>query len=265
MTPEQFLATHKLFTRGDLQAALRARGSMSPETVTSHLGRWRRLGRIVQVKQGLYVRRDGEGQAAPVVDLLALASRMAPDAALAYHTALEAHGHAQSLFEKLTFVTWTKTKPVRFLGRPFVPVRPRALLARAGRSGDWTEPIDRGGMEVKVTTIERTLVDLFDRPGLSGGLDEVWRSCSSITALDLRELEMYLLLLDRPTLTARVGYFLERRAEELAVSSGLLHRLRQQSPRTRAYMDRRRKSRLAVGWNLMVPEDLVTAEREEVR
>ena len=264
MTPEQFLATHRLFTRGDLQAVLLARGSMSPETVTSHLVRWRRLGRIVQVKQGLYVRRSGE-EATPVVDLLALASRMAPDAALAYHTALEAHGHAQSLFEKLTFLTWTKTKPVSFLGRPFVPVRPRAALARAGRSGDWTELIDRAGMEVRVTTIERTLGDVLDRPDLSGGLDEVWRSCSSITALDLRELEKYLLLLDRPTLTARVGYFLERRAEDLAVSTGLLHRLRLRSPRTRAYMDRGRKSRLAVGWNLMVPDDLLTGEGEEVR
>jgi hypothetical protein len=30
-------------------------------------------------------------------------------------------------------------------------------------------------------------------------------------------------------------------------------------------MDRGRKSRLAVGWNLMVPDDLLTGEREEVR
>ena len=265
MTPEQFLATHGLFTRGDLQAVLRDRGSLSPETVTSHLVRWKRLGRIVQVKQGLYVRRNEGGEVMPVIDLLALASRMAPDAVLAYHTALEAHGHAQSLFEKLTFATWTKTKPVRFLGRRIVPVRPRGSLARAGRSGGWTESVDRAGMEVKVTTLERTLVDIFDRPDLSGGLDEVWRSCASIPALDLRELEGYLLLLDRPTVTARVGFFLEHRTDDLAVSSGLLDRLRQRSPRTKAYMDRRRRSRLAAGWNLMVPEGLLIAEREEVR
>ncbi|HLF75978.1 MAG TPA: transcriptional regulator, partial [Dehalococcoidia bacterium] len=143
MTPEAFLATHPLFTRDELARVLKDRGSRSPGTISSHLARWRRQRRILKVKEGLYV------TAAQGIDFLALASLLAPDAALAYHTALEAHGVAQSLFERLTFVTWTKTRRLRFQGREFVPVRPREALRRSGRANGWIESMDRLGAEVK--------------------------------------------------------------------------------------------------------------------
>src|SRR3990172_4000590 len=114
MKPEVFLATHSLFTREELAAVLRGRAG------APHRARWRRQDRIVRVKRGVFVRHDAPGGpngASP--DFIALASRMAPDAAVAYHTALEAHGLAQSLFERLPFVTWTKTRPIRFRGRRF--------------------------------------------------------------------------------------------------------------------------------------------------
>lgn len=72
----------------------------------------------------------GEIAANSPVDFLLVASRLAPDAVLAYHTALEAHGYAQSLFERLFFLTTTKAKPVRFRERQFVPVLPLAGLRR---------------------------------------------------------------------------------------------------------------------------------------
>ena len=89
MTPEQFLATHSVFTREELRAALPGR---KEATVASHLSRWRRMGRIERVRGGVYVRADGGGpHGALPLDSMAVASRMAPDAALAYHTALAHH------------------------------------------------------------------------------------------------------------------------------------------------------------------------------
>jgi predicted transcriptional regulator of viral defense system len=255
MTPEAFLATHALFTREDLARVLRDRGSRSPGTVSSHLARWRRQNRILKVKEGLYVRLDPDAtMAAQGIDFLALASLLAPDGALAYHTALEAHGVAQSLFERLTFVTWTKTRPLRFQGREFVPVRPREALRRARKKNAWTESMERSGTEVRVTSLERTVADVFDRPDLAGGAEEVWRSSAGVAALDLGELESYVHTLGSRTLAAKVGFFLERRADDLAVPPTLLERLRKRAPRSPVYIDRRRKSRFASRWNLMVPE-----------
>lgn len=260
MTPEAFLATHALFTREALARVLRDRGSRSPGTVSSHLARWRRQNRILKVKEGLYVRVDpGAGTAAQGIDLLAVAALLAPDGALGYHTALEAHGVAQSLFERLTFVTWTKTRRTRFQGREFVPVRPREALRRSGRANGWIVTMDRLGAEVKVTSLERTVADVLDRPDLSGGAEEVWRSGAGVAALDLGELESYVRAIGGRTLAAKVGFFLERRAEGLAVPPALLERLRKRAPRSPVYIDRRLKSRFASRWNLMVPEGWIAA------
>lgn len=259
MKPEQFLATHWVFTRQELEHSPQGQGRRSSGTVSSHLTRWRQQGRILKVKQGLYLRTEPKGSGARALDFLPLASKMAPDAALAYHTALEVHGVAQSLFERIAFVTWTKTKPLRFQGRDFVPVRPRKALKRSGKTEGWIEYMERSGVEIRVTSLERTVVDVFDRPELAGGAEEAWRSCMSVPALDLREVEAYLKILARRALTARLGFYLEKRLEELAVPRSLLERLRKSIPRSTAYFDRRTKGRLVSGWNLIVPESWIAA------
>jgi len=261
MKPEAFLASHPLFTREEFAAVLRDRGR-TRATVDSHLARWHRLGRIIRVKQGVFVRvgaPDGAQESPP--DFIAIASRMALDAAVAYHTALEAHGLAQSIFERLTFATWTKTKPSMFQGRRFVPVRPGAPLFAVNHGERWIERVERSGIEIRVTNLERTVVDVLDRPYLAGGVEEVWRSLGSVSALDPGPLEEYVTLVGSRTLAARVGFFLETRREELVVPAGLLERLHGRAAGAPTYMDRRRRGRLVSSWALIVPVGLVRDDR----
>lgn len=260
MKPEAFLSTHSLFTRAELTAALRGR---APATVAQHLARWRRQGRIVRVKQGVFVRRDKPGALNAPPDFIALASRMAPDAAVAYHTALEAHGFAQSLFERFTFVTWTKAKPVVFQGRRFVPVRPRAGLLSANRGEPWIAHLERTGVEIRATSIERTIIDVLDRLDLAGGVEEAWRSLRSVPAVDPESLEHYVTALGSSLVAAKVGFFLESRRQDLAVPEGLLKRLQKRIPTTPVYMDRRRRGRVVARWALVVPEELLADSVEE--
>ncbi len=179
---------------------------------------------------------------------------MAPDAVVSYHTALEAHGCAQSLFNYLTFATWTGVKPVEFMDRRFSPVRPRAPLARMAEDHRWIEVLDRGGLEVRVTSLERTVVDVLDRPSLSGGTDEVWRSLAAVPAVDPEDVLEYVRLLDNRTLAGRVGFFLETRRDELAVPDPTLQELESLAPNQPAHLDRSLGGRLVRRWNLIVPE-----------
>jgi len=256
MKPETFLAHHSLFTREEFTDALEGR---RPATLDAHLARWRRQGRIERVKNGLYIRRDPKRVTPPppLPDFIALASRMAPDAAVAYHTALEAHGCAQSLFDRLTFVSWTRTKPVEFMGRRLTPVRPRAPLLEKDSGEAWVERLDRGGLEVRVTSLERTMVDVLDRPSLSGGIEEVWRSLGSQPAVDPDALLNYVRVLNNRTLAARVGYFLEMRREDLAVPASVLGELQSLLPNHPVHLDRTLGGRLNSKWRLIVPEELI--------
>ncbi len=260
MKPELFLANHSAFSRAEFLAALRSRGRGNA-TVDSHLTRWRRQGRVVRVKPGVFLRVEEPVQpGATSPDFLALASRMAPDAVLGYHTALEAHGVAQSVFERFTFLTWTKTRATSFRGRRFVPVRPRAALAAAHFGLAWVESLERRGIAIRVTTVERTVADVLDRPGLSGGIEEVWRSLQAVPAVDPAALETYVLALDSRTAVAKVGFYLESRREELAVPDAMLERLRAHIPRSPVYMDRERRGRLVARWALFVPSMLLGQE-----
>ena len=238
MRPEFFLASHPVFSREEFAAALRQRGR-TEATIDSHLTRWRRQGRVARVKPGVFLRLDGPDHAqAASADYFALAARMAPDAALGYHTALEAHGTAQSVFERFTFLTWTGARATSFRGRRFVPVKPRAPLRLLENSSAWTERMDRRGVEIRVTTIERTVVDVLDRPDLSGGVEEVWRSLAGVPAIDTESLEQDLFVLGNRTLVSKLGYCLETHRDELAVSDAFLKRLRARIPRAPVFMDR---------------------------
>ena len=100
------------------------------------------------------------------------------------------------------------------------------------------------------------MADVLDRPGLAGGIDEVWRSLLSVPALDPGPLLEYVELLEKRTLAARVGFFLDCRRDELVVPKATLDRLRARIPRSPVYLDRSRRGRLVRRWRLVVPPDL---------
>ncbi len=255
MKPAEFLHTHLLFTRKEFEQALGRSGSRAPATLTKHLQTWRRDGRLHAIRRGVYVRlAAGQQPANASVDALALASRLAPDAALAYHTALEAHGHAQSAFERLFFATWTKARQLHFRDHEYVPVRPRAALRRS--KNEWVVRLARAGTEVRVTSLERTVVDILDRPDLSGGMEEVWRSLASVEALDFTALRGYAEIIARPLLTARLGYVLEVNAHRWLTPAKLLVALEAKRPRGPVYLERRQPGHLVRRWNLVVPPDM---------
>jgi len=65
-----------------------------------------------------------------------------------------------------------------------------------------------------------------------------------------------------------VGFYLEQHAEQLMVEESYLCRLGAHIPKTAHYLDcsaRGESSRLAEGWNLMVPERIQNRTWQEVR
>lgn len=260
-----FFAAHPVFSRDEFVLFLKQRGAASVETANFHLKRYLAAGRIGRIKRGVYFSAGlGEKADRTSLDFLLVASRLAPDAVLAYHTALEAHGYAQSLFERLYFLTTSKTKPVTFRQRHFVPVLPSATLRRKKKALTLSTEVERRGLSCRVTTVERTLVDVLDRPDLAGGFEEVWRSLSSVPLFDLNVVVDYVRLCGQATLAAKVGFFLERHQAALGVPRTVLERLRRMRPKQPHYLDRKLGGRMAPGWNLMVPAPVLAGEWERV-
>ena len=263
---QSFFATHPIFSRAELTTHLWSHHSGNPKAVDALLRYHVRAGHLLKLRRGLYaVVPAGADPGDYPVDPYLLASRLVDDAVLGYHTALELHGKAHSVFQEFHVFTGTAPRPFRFRGQRFRAVAFPRKLVRANKERSGVETRDRAGLDLAVTGLERTLVDLFDRPDLGGGVEEVWRSLAAVELFDLDAVAEYALLLGNATTVAKVGFFLEAHRERLMVSDAHLACLLRHRPRQPHYFEKRDagKARLVAGWNLVVPESVMDQAWEE--
>jgi hypothetical protein len=62
---------------------------------------------------------------------------------------------------------------------------PRGFARRNGELKDGVTVVDRMGLDVRVTTVERTIADLFDRYELAGGTEELFNSLDLVARVDV--------------------------------------------------------------------------------
>jgi predicted transcriptional regulator of viral defense system len=191
---------------------------------------------------------------------------MTDDAVLAYHTALEFHGKAYSVHERFLYLSEHAQRSIIFRGRVIRGVLVPKSVRQSERPFLGVADSERGGLRLRVTTLERTLVDILDRPDLGGGWEEIWRSLESIEFFDLDAVVDYALLLNIATTTAKVGFYLEQHKETLMVEERHLQRLRARRPQKPHYMVRgqRASGRLDAEWNLIVPHEIRERTWQEV-
>jgi len=263
-----FFRTHPFFTVEDFAGFLSFDGTHNVRTQESLLSYHVKAGNIVRVRRGLYASvPPGASPENFPIDPFLLAARMSKDAILAYHTALEAHGKAYSVYERFTFLVSKSTLHINFRSHVFKGVRfPQALLRKKAESFDVMKA-ERSGMTICITGLERTLVDVLNRPDLSGSWEEIWRSLETVEYFDLDKVAAYTSLLGNATTAAKVGFFLEQHRETLMVEDAHLKTFQDLRPLRPHYMERsRRKSgRFVSNWNLVVPDEIMRRSWEESR
>ena len=267
MQHRTFLRRHPVFTCEELAAHLASRGKAGPRTGETLLAYYTRIGRVVRIRRCLYASLpDGVDPDSHPVSPYLVAARLTADAVLSHHTALEYHGRAHSVWQHFVYSAARPAKPLVFRSLLFRGTKFPAGLLRTGMLHLETQEVDERGLPIRVTSLERTLVDSLHRPDLAGGWEEVWRSLESVEFFDLDAVLEYALLLDNATTTAKVGFYLDQHREALMVDDRHLNELRCRRPQQPHYMERsRRPSRMVSDWNLIVPEDVLTRSWNEVR
>jgi len=264
MWVRDFLATHPVFRPEDFRAAHERMGSANGQTSHTLLAYHVRQGNILRIRRGLLAAVPaGYTPDNLPVDPFLLTMGLADDAVVAFHAALQFHGRAHSVHSRFQYLTISRRRPFSFRDQEFVPVSGGVPGWRVGERRGVTEERHAGGT-VRVTTLERTLVDVMALPQHGGGWEEVYRSLDAVEFLDVdRVVED---AAQRGALTAaRVGLYLEGRREGLPVMDRHLKRLRKRAPRQPSYMGpgHQRGGRLVKGWNLVVPEAILERKWEE--
>jgi len=267
MKHEEFFRKHPVFTGEEMADYVSSCGEVGSRTKEALLAYHRKTGRVVSVRRGLYaVVPPGANPASYSLDPFLVAAKLTKDAVLSSHTALEFYGHAYSVQEHFIYTASRPLSPLRFRTHVFRGVRSSESLRRANQENFGVVTADRSGMEVRVTSLERTMVDVLNRPDLSGGWEEIWRSLESVEFFDFDKVVEYALLLGNATTAAKVGLFLEQHREPLMVEEKHLKPLRDLRPRQPHYLDRnkRRFGRFVSEWNLVVPREVLERTWAEV-
>jgi predicted transcriptional regulator of viral defense system len=262
----EFFSRHAVFTTEELDRFLFGRKSYNSNTRKSLLAYYYKKGRIINIRRGLYSTIPyGSDPSSYLVDPYLLTAKMAEDAILAYNTALQFHGKAYSINNRLLYVSSKKTLTLKFQKYEIRGILTPSSLRVKGNEMYGVTVLKRSGVELKVTNLERTFVDVLDRPDLSGSWEEIWRSLESIEFFDLEQVLAYVLLLENKTTAAKVGFFLESHKDTLMVEEKYLEKLQKIRPRQPHYLSRNRRKdcHWVKNWNLMIPVEILNKSWEE--
>ncbi len=80
------------------------------------------------------------------VDPYLLTSKMADDAILAYHTALDIYAKGYSIYNQFLFLTSRKIRTLKFRDFLFKAVRPSKTLLNKGKVGYGIRSMERSGL-----------------------------------------------------------------------------------------------------------------------
>ena len=264
---EAFFRRHPVFTGEELATHLSSSGEAGTRTQESLLAYHTRAGRLLRVRRGLFaVIPQGADSDTYPVDPYLVAGKLTRDSVLSHHTALEFHGRAYSMWQQVTYSAARPLDKLAFRSHVFQGTRFPEALRRLRKEHFEALTRERSGVSVMVASLERTLVDVLDRPQQSGGWEEVWRSLESVEFFNLDRVVEYALLLDNSTTASKVGFFLDQHREDLMVQERHLGALRERRPHQPHYLDRKRRGpgSLVADWNLVVPIEVAERSWAEV-
>jgi len=219
------------------------------ETAHSVIKAYKKKGLVENVRRDLLVAMSLETKQ-PVPNRYAIASHAAPGAYIAYHSALEYHGIANQVYFELFAASKSRFR----------------MFVHGGLTYTHTQsPIDAGVESkdggVRVTDLERTVIDGINDFSKVGGLEELLRSIEMIPYLESRKLLEYLNAYNKKFLYQKAGYILEHYKNGLKLSDDFFAVCKSKITNSKRYLYAGMQGESPVyhkSWALCVPKNFTT-------
>lgn len=177
-----------------------------------------------------------------------IASNISDTSFICFHSALEYYGIANQVFNDVTVGSLTKFNNFTFNDCEFIykPVKSITLI---------NDVVSEG---IRVTSLEKTIVDCIDEISFVGGIEEVLNALEQIRYLDKDKLIEALDDYDKLVLYQKVGYLLEIFNDRINLNQDFFDKCKTHLTRKVNYLmkDEFKKVILNKEWNLMVPPNI---------
>lgn len=243
-----FIHRKLLFTPADLAQQL---GSMrSAQTL---LARYQHQGYVSKVRRGLYC-ANNIATLLPEVNKYQVASAITPSSFVAYHAAMEYHGLAHQVYYDVAVGSEQAFNPFDFDGNHYncyhLPI-----------SVGLDVPI--ADAHVRVTGVERTVIECIDRIDLCGGWEELVNCLRSVQYFREEQLIIILRLYGKTALYKKVGFLFEQL--KLPVPDSFIEACRQYAKDSVTYLTSDGSSdTFYASWRLYAPGNLLTINELDI-
>lgn len=216
-------------------------------TAKSLLRQYVQKGYIQQVKKNLYVAISIES-GMPAATRYQIASNITPTSYVSHRSALEYYGYTNQVSYEMNVSSKTAFREFEYEGINYAYIASRLPEGIVSQQG------------VRITDLERTLVDYIGDFDHVGGLEELLRSLEMISFLSEEKLLGYLELSGKAVLYQKTGYILEHFKDSLKLSDHFFKVCGQRKGKSKRYFTKMANQSHMVynsRWGLMVPENLL--------
>lgn len=176
-----------------------------------------------------------------------IASAVTETAYVSHHTAFEFYGLTNQVYYEVYVSSQSKFREFEFENIVYKYI--------ASKSQDGVvKPFNHPG--VRITDIERTVIDSIQDFSRIGGLEELLNSLSNVSYLDEEKLRHYLMLYNLKILYQKTGYLMEKLKTVLNISEDFISFCQSKIGKSSRYLlrDHFDDGRYVKKWRLIVPE-----------
>ena len=204
---------------------------------------------ICQVRRDLYAATDLVSKQS-LSNKFEIAGKITPTSYLSYQSALEFHGLAHQVFYDL----WVSSNN-RFTSFDFEGIRYQYCESKSmeGVISPHTSSF------IRVTNLERTVIDCIDKIERCGGLEELIQCFSLITYLNEELLLDYLQVYNKQFLYQKAGFILEYFKQEMKLSKDFFGICKQKMGKSTRYLtDQSESTHYFKVWKLCAPANILS-------
>ena len=218
-------------------------------TADSLIAEYKRKGYIQSVRRNSYVTISLETKM-PVANRYRIATNIMSGSYITHHSAFEYYGCANQVFHEVYVSTASRFSDFTYDGITYARISPEihsgVITANTG---------------IRVTDLERTVIDSIHSFERIGGLEELLRCLMLVPALRTDKLIIYLDDYGLANLYQKTGYILTEFSEQLGLSKVFFDYCRSRIPKSKKYLYAPIESRakhliLHEDWMIYAPRDL---------
>lgn len=217
------------------------------DSARSAIKRLMKEGMVAKIRNNMYTCISGE-TGAPVANRFQIASRITPTSYVSHHTAMEYYGITDQVYYDVYVSSETSFREFEFDGYTY------RYVASKDMEGVETLALSGG---IRITNIERTLVDSVKDMDKIAGIEEVIQDIESMKRMQEKRVLKYLDLLSNQFLYQKMGFLLSKNKEQMGLSDEFFDICKSQIGKSKRYLTRDMSSgRYVNEWKLVIPENI---------